>query len=462
MPEQRISRRGLLRSSASAAAATGLVAQSARSAERILGANDRLSVGIVGPGGRGTTLMEWVHRLSKPEKVEMTAVCDIWNRRREAASARVREWGGRAPRACRTMAEICDLQDVDALIVATADFQHAPLTRQAVKAGKDVYVEKPFGCDFEQIELARDAVKESGQIVQMGTQRRSHGVPWAAREFVKSGRLGKVSYVALENALFQQRWRIPGSETSLTEKDTDWNEFLSYTPRVPFDARRYREFRLFWPYSTGIFCQWMSHVVDLVNLVLDELPKAVVAGGGVYVWEDGRTNPDTAQCLIEYPSGCMMSYHMRLGNGSNGGTLNFYGTKGTLDLYAGMAHGHGGGGEVMQTNLGRSIPAFVTDASKRLPDREKGGVILEAEPDRDHMSDFFDAVRNRRPPRADVDAGFAHALACTMAGASLRTGARIEYDAATDTIRPTIRDREGYPTTAAHANPSAEAKTSPR
>ena len=436
MKQRRLSRRGFLGRSARVAAATGLVCQSARSAERAAGANDRLLVGIVGPGSRGTTLMEWVNRLAKKDNVALTAVCDIWNQRREAAVERIRQWTGRSPASCRTMAEICDRHDVDVLVIATADFQHAPLTRQAVEAGKHVYVEKPFGCDFEQIKRARDAVKKTGLIVQVGTQRRSHGAAKAVREFVKAGRLGKVTYVDMTNALFQQRWRIPGSGTSLTEKDTNWKEFLNYTPEVPFDARKYREFRLFWPYSSGMFCQWMSHAVDLANLVLDELPRSVVASGGVYLWKDGRANPDTAQCLVEYPSGCLMSYHMRLGNGADGGTLNFYGTNGVLDLYAGMAYGDGGGGEVFRTNPGRSIAEFAADASKRLPDRAKGGIILEAEPDRDHMSDFFAAVRSRRPLRADVDAGFAHALATTMAGMSLRMGVRVEYDAATDSVSP--------------------------
>ncbi len=437
MKDRRLSRRNFLGRSAGAAAAAGLVARSAGSAQRARGANDRLSVGIVGPGNRGNTLMEWIHRLSPAENVMLTAVCDIWNQRREAGAARIRQWTGQTPTSCRTMAEICELKNVDVLVIATADFQHAPLTRQAVEAGKDVYVEKPLGCDFEQIKLARDAVRRTGRVVQLGTQRRSHGVPWAARDFVKSGGLGRVSYVEMVDSLFQQRWRIPGSESSLVQGDTNWEEFLSYTPKVPFDARKYREFRLFWPYSTGIFCQWMSHTVDLVNLVLEETPKSAVAGGGVCVWKDGRTNPDTAQCLVEYPSGCLFSYHMRLGNGANGRTLAFYGTKGTLDLYAGIAHGEGGGGEVFTTNPGRSIPEYATDASKRLPDRAKGGLVLKAEPDGDHMSDFFAAVRSRRPPRADIEAGFAHALATTMAGMSLRMGLRVEYDAATDTIRPT-------------------------
>ena len=243
-----------------------------------------------------------------------------------------------------------------------------------------------------------------------------------------------VSFVELVQPLFHQRWRIPGAETALTEKDTNWKEFLCYAPQVPFNARHYREFRLFWPYSTGIFCQWMSHIIDLVNLVLGERPKAVVAAGGTYVWNDGRTNPDTAHCLVEYPSGCLMSYHMRLGNGAHARPLTFYGTNGTLDLDAGVAYGDGGGGEVILANPGSLIPELIVDASRRLPDRHQGATILDAEPDGDHMVDFFRAVRTRCPTRAGVDAAFNHALATTMAGMSWRLGARIEYDPIADSL----------------------------
>jgi len=437
MEHGRISRRRFVQCTLGSAVA-GLASRPVRAAQRgrILGANERLAVGIIGMGDRGTSLARWIHRRCDPDNVTITAVCDIWGQRRKTAVERIEHRTQRAPRKCRTLAELCDLDDVDVVVIATPDFQHAPLTRQAVEAGKDVYVEKPFGCDFEQIKLARDAVKRTGRIVQAGTQQRSKGIPWAARDFVRSGRLGKVSYVEMAQPLFQQRWRIPGCEKTLRETDTHWTEFLSYTPTVPFNARHYQEFRLFWPYSTGIFCQWMSHAIDLVNLVLGERPKAAVAGGGTYVWHDGRTNPDTVQCLIEYPSGCLLSYHMRLGNSASPHELLFYGTNGTLDLHAGLAYGDGGGGEVVLKNPGGAIPEFITDASRRLPDREKGGVILEPEPDRDHMSDFFEAVRTRRQPRADVDAAFNHALATTMAGMSWRMGVRVEYDPVADVVRP--------------------------
>ena len=394
-----------------------------------IGANDRISIGLVGAGERGIALMEWINRLARRDNVTITAVCDIWTQRRESAAQKAAELFGQSVRECRTMAEMCDLKDVDALVVATPDFQHAPFARQCVEAGKDVFVEKPFGCDFQQVKLARDAVKRTRRILQLGTQRRSEGLVWAARDFVRKGSLGKITYVETSLPTFQQRWRIPGAETSLAESETNWGEFLNYTPKVPFNARLYREFRLFWPYSSGLICQWMTHSIDQVNLVLGECPKAATASGGIYLWNDGRNNADTVQCLLEYPSGCLVSCHMRLGNGAHTRELMFYGTNGTLDLQAGVAFGEGGGGEVVLQNPGARNPEYTTDAMRRLPDRIKGGVVLKGRPDGDHVSDFFASMRSRRQPCAGVDSAFDAAVATTMAAMSLRQGRRIEYDA---------------------------------
>lgn len=440
MRNQQQSRRSFLKQTAMTAAASGLFSSTARSAERVAGANERIRLALLGAGGQGTTLFERIHTLAEVANVEMVAIGDLWNKAREEAVAKQAALSGRKPLACRKMDEILDRKEVDAVVIATADFQHAWYTRKAVEAGRDVYVEKPLGCDFEQIKQAREAVKQSGRVVQLGTQRRSLGAPWAAREFIAQGRLGKVSYVEITQSIFGQRWRVPESENSLTAADTDWDEWLCYTPKVPFNARHYREFRLFWPYSTGVFCQWMTHAIDLVNLVMDEVPKSAVSAGGVYVWKDGRVNPDTAQCLLEYPSGCLVSYHMRLGNQASHRWITFFGTCGTLELEAGIAYGEGGLGHVICVNPGAENPEFEIDASRRLPDRASGGVMLDYRRNGDdlaeHLKDFFDCMRSRRQPRANIDAAFADALATTMAGMSLRMGVRVEYNRKKDSVHP--------------------------
>ncbi|HSW47392.1 MAG TPA: Gfo/Idh/MocA family oxidoreductase [Phycisphaerae bacterium] len=447
MAESRLTRRNILGLTVGSVVGVRTVRSTETQPGGIRGANEQLNLGLIGAGNRAETLIAWAEKLYKSDNVILTAVCDIWSQRRESAVRRIAQNTPAPPRSCRTPAELCELKDIDAVLIATPDFQHPVHTRLAVEAGKDVYVEKPFGCDFEQIKAARDVVKRSDRIMQHGTQERAKGVIWAAQDYLQSGKLGKINYVEMSQPLFQQRWRIPGAEKSITAEDTDWSEFLCYTPAVPFNPRFYREFRLFWPYSTGIFCQWMSHMIDLVNWLLGERPKAVTAAGGIYVWPDGRNTPDTAQCLIEYPGGCLASYHMRMGNSAAARPLLIHGTNGTLDLFSGVAYGDGGGGEVLLKNPGAANPEFVVDAARRLPDRSKGGVILTAPPDGDHLSDFFSAVRTRKPPRAPIDAAFNQALATTMAGMSYRMGRRIQYDPVADNVSPGEKETAAPPST---------------
>lgn len=404
----------------------------------VFGANDRIALGIVGPGGRGGALIEWAQKFAESENVEFQAVCDIWKQRLAAAADRVHKLTGKEPKQYRTIWEICADSDIDAVIIATPDFAHAYHCRIAVEAGKDVYVEKPLGCDFRQIKLCWEAVKKSDRIVQLGTQSRADGRYLGAREFVKSGALGKITYGEIYEPLFQQRWRIPGSENSLTEEDTIWTEFLAYAPYEPFNARKYREFRLFWPYSSGCFCQWMSHKIDLVNWVLDEIPCSAVAWGGVYLWQDGRTNPDTVQCLLEYPSGCMVTYHMRLGNGANGRGIILYGTNGTMDLSAGIAYGDGGGGTVTPVTPGDPNTAFNVNNSAVLKSKEEGGVKWEPGETVDHMQEFLRCLRTRQQPRADIDAGYAHAVATILANMAYRNKCQMVYDHKTMVMKKAV------------------------
>ncbi len=425
MNKEEINRRDFVTTSTAGAGAlalgTGFIPKEA------FGANDRLRLGIVGPGARAGALMAWAYKLETSHNVRFTAVCDIWNRRRDDAARKLEKRYGKKMAKYRTLDDICSRDDTDVLIIATADFQHCYHAAKAAQAGKDVYVEKPFGCDFGQIKKARKIIKDSGRIVQLGTQSRGNGIYYGAREFIKSGALGKITYGEIYQPIFQQRWRRPGSENEIKPEDTDWNEFLAYLDpgKHKWNPRHYREFRIFWPFSSGCFCQWMSHRIDLINLVLDDIPRYAVTLGGVFLWKDGRTNPDTVQCLLEYPDGTMITYHMRMGNKANSRGALLYGTNGTLDLGKGIAYADGGGGEVTCLNPDDPNPEFRIDESRIL----KNQIKFPSPPDIDHMGHFFECVRSRQQPRADVDAGYAHAVATTMANMSYRTGCRIEYDA---------------------------------
>jgi predicted dehydrogenase len=393
----------------------------------VLGANERINVGVLGLGSRGGTLIGWIHKLAASSNLRITAVADLWERRRVAASQRIAGETGKAPTQCRTAAELFDRKDVDVVLIATPDFQHAAQSAQAVMAGKDVYCEKPFGCHHDEVRQAFEIIRASDRVFCLGVQARGMDKYYAAAEFVQSGKLGQVQYVEISEPIFQQRWRINGSEESPRESEIDWREFLGSLPadQHPFDARAFREFRLFWPFSSGPFCQWMSHRIDLVNLVLGKAPTAAAALGGVYLWKDGRTNPDVVQCLLEYPGGPLCSYHLRMGNSAGGKGITLYGSTGTLDLEAGLAYGDGGGGLVVQSET-KTGSQFVVDKSKVLRSRREGGVSLGGKGGVDYLAHFFDAVRTRSTVRGDIHAAKAQAEACILANYAYRTGARTE------------------------------------
>jgi predicted dehydrogenase len=408
----------------------GAAAMTGDAVAGVLGANERVNVGVLGLGSRGGTLIGWLHKIAATSNVRITAVADLWERRRAAAAQRAAGETGKAPAQCRTAAELFDRKDVDVVLIATPDFQHAAQSAQAVMAGKDVYCEKPFGCHHDEVRQAFEIIRASGRVFCLGVQARGMDKYYAAAEFVQSGRLGQVQYVEISEPIFQQRWRVPGSEESPRDVEIDWREFLGSLPidKHPFDARAFREFRLFWPFSSGPFCQWMSHRIDLVNLVLGKSPTAAAALGGVYLWKDGRTNPDVVQCLLEYPGGPLCSYHLRMGNSAGGKGITMYGTAGTLDLEAGFAYGDGGGGLVVRTETKTGSPQFVVDKSKVLKSRRDGGLSLGSKQSVDYLAHFFDAVRSRSGVRGDVDAAKAQADACILANYAYRTGVRTRLD----------------------------------
>ncbi|RYE04812.1 MAG: Gfo/Idh/MocA family oxidoreductase, partial [Sphingobacteriaceae bacterium] len=297
------SRRQFIRQAALAGAGVMVskVSWSAKSYNRIIGANDRVRVGVVGFSDR--------HRSShvpsfmnhyKELNFDLVAVSDIWNKRREAGAALWKEKMGHDVVACRNNEEMYDKKLVDAVFVSTADFQHALHAIEAVKAGCDVYCEKPFAETMEDNRAALKAIKATDRIVQIGSQRRSGSNYQAAADFVKSGKFGPITMVELTwNVNQPGRWRRPNVVPLLKEEDTDWKRFLMNRPHDTFDPKKYLEFRLFWPYSSGLAGQWMSHQIDTVHWFSGiQHPRSVVANGGIYAWKDGRKNWDTISAVF--------------------------------------------------------------------------------------------------------------------------------------------------------------------
>jgi len=430
MPDQ-MSRREFMKRSTLAGAALAFGSMFAPGA-RVLGANDRIRIGVVGPGSRASGLVRECHQFCEQLNMELVASCDIWNQARERGAALIRELTGKEPIQCRNLEEICARDDVDALIIGTADFQHAQHAAYAMRAGKDIYVEKPLANDLDDAKDVLRASQETGRIAQVGTQRRSEGGYQAARDFIASGQLGTITYIEGSWNYFGPRWRRGDVENEIKEEDTDWRRFLMNRPYEPWDPHKYREFRLYWPYSSGIPCQWMSHIADIVQYVMDDpYPSSVVAHGGVYIWKDGRKNVDTFQALVEYPKGYLFSYSTRFGNDSSlGGGIMIYGSNGRFDMESLQVSGAGGGGSVTIEPREREPYAVHIDESTKI----KTDYVLSAPEDVDHMRNWMECLRSRQTPNAPIEGGYSHSIPTIMAIRSLHTGRKIAFDPVTHSM----------------------------
>jgi predicted dehydrogenase len=420
-----------------AALGTAGLTLGAKSYSRILGANDRVRVGIVGYSDRfrGSLLPSFT-ALSKEMNFEFTALSDIWSIRREDAD-KYFKGRGITLRLARNNDELYSGKDTDAVIISTADFQHALHCAEAVEAGRDAYVEKPFAESMADARVARKAVEKTGKIVQIGSQRRSAPNYIAANEYIKSGKFGKIVIVEMTwNVNQPGRWRRPGVVPLLKEADTDWKRYQMNRPPASFDPRKYLEFRLFWPYSSGIPGQWMAHQIDTVHWFTGIAhPRTVAANGGIYQWKDGRSNFDTMTAVMEYvdPANPDMAfqvvYSSRFTNSAGGTKELYYSNGGMLNLDTNKVTSEGGLTEREAKAMGLKanlLEPFDLPGMRIETGADTGGDPMTTA----HMKNWMQCVRDRKKPNADVVAGYNHSIACIMCTAALRTGEKASFDEA--------------------------------
>src|SRR5690606_34292493 len=390
--------------------ALGAVGFSAKSYGRILGANDKVNVGIVGFSNRcKQSLIPSMLDHAKQLNFEFTAVSDIWNRRRDEAVAYVKEKAGASIATARNNEELYERKDVDVVIISTADFQHALHCKEAVEAGRDVYVEKPFAETMEDNRAAREAIERTGKIVQVGSQRRSAPNYHAANDFIRSGKFGDIVMVEMSwNVNQPGRWRLPELTKEIREQDTDWKRFLMNRPYEAWNPRKYLEYRLFWPYSSGIPGQWMAHQIDTVHWFTGlSHPRSVAANGGIYLWKDGRENFDTMTAVFDYgpaddkTKGFQVIYSSRFTNSAGGVKEIYYSNAGELNLDTNMITPNGGLTERHASAMGMKanlLPELSLSQVKAETSADTGADNLTSA----HMRNWMECVRSRKKPNADV------------------------------------------------------------
>ncbi|HEY5405026.1 MAG TPA: Gfo/Idh/MocA family oxidoreductase [Pyrinomonadaceae bacterium] len=449
MSDAKNSRRDFMKT-ATLGAAGVIVASKASSYAQILGANDRVRVGIVGYSDRcRQTLIPSFLMHAKELNFDLVAVSDIWNRRREEGAAAVGKLVGHEIAKARNNEELYARNDVDAVLIATADFQHALHGVEAVRAGRDAYVEKPMANTMDDARAILKAVEETKRVVQIGSQRRSGSNYIRANEFIKSGKFGDIVMVEMTwNVNQPGRWRRPQLVKEIRKEDTDWDRFLlnrrEKGAKAAWDPRKYLEFRLFWPYSSGIPCQWMSHQIDTVHWFSGlPHPRSVVANGGIYQWHDGRQNFDTMTAVFDYgplndmSKGFQVVYSSRFSNSAGGVKELYYSNAGMLNLDTNKITPEGGlrkkeADEMqMQPNLlGEMSLADPAASAPVSTSANTGADSLTAA----HMRNWMECVRSRKTPNASVQAGYNHATAISMTVAAMQTGQRVTFDDATQKV----------------------------
>ncbi|MCL6628376.1 MAG: Gfo/Idh/MocA family oxidoreductase [Armatimonadetes bacterium] len=294
----KVTRRDLLKGTV-ATLAVGTIGATAPSS--VLGANDRVNIGFIGVGGRGTAILKDFVGLSQDQKwnIKVVAVCDVDKWRLNRAVGIV----GRGCRSFIDYRELLQMPDLDAVVIATPDHWHAQMMIDAIKAGKDVYCEKPMTRTWKEAKEVVKVARNSDRIIQIGAQSASDSQWWLARELLASDAVGKILWTqsSLCRNSIAGEWNYPFRD-GFDPKDVDWDRWLGPAPRRPFDMDRYFRWRKYWDYSGGIATDLFYHQLAHLAIALGpELPTRVVAGGGIWLQKD-REVPDTFHVIIDYPS----------------------------------------------------------------------------------------------------------------------------------------------------------------
>jgi predicted dehydrogenase len=399
-----LSRRSFLGS----AAATGALATALPGAQP-RGANERINIGLIGTGGRCRHLMQ---ALAKVPNTRMTALCDVYEPHMDQA----RKLADPKAFATRNYHEILKRKDIHAVLIASPDHWHVPMTVDACAAGKDVYVEKPLTHSLAEGRAVIEAQNKHKRIVQVGTQQRSMPQFVRARELVRSGRLGHIYKVHL--TWNRNSDRVRRGPQNVDQNKLDWKGFLGSARKQEFDAYRFRNWRWFWDFGNGILTDLMVHFIDVVHWYLDlDRPLKAVTVGDNYISRGIWETPDTIQTLLVYRSEKKADYVDDLQvyfegtfcNARNGAMLEFMGTEATLYLDRGRFEIHP---EPRRKGKYEDMVLGKGTRGRDFYDRPDGELL--------HLAHWIDCIRQRRTPNCPAEAGVSAAAAAHLGNQAFR------------------------------------------
>ncbi len=404
-------RRDFLKITATSAAIAGATALA--SSQRVLAASERLTVGVIGPGGMGSN---HVKLLSENKAVDLAWVCDVDETRRAKAAETVEQISGRAPKAVKDLREVLDDKAVDAVWIATPDHWHAPATILACDAGKHVYVEKPCSHNIREGRLMIEASRRNHRVVQVGTQTRSTAGAREAMEKLKKGVIGEVLVAKAWNS--QRRGSIGHTQPSDPPSTLDFDLWVGPAPMVPYRSNMLPSIWRWWyDFGAGDMGNDGVHDIDVAcwGLGVDTHPSSVAALGSKFVFDDDQQFPDTQYCVFEYPGNGQIGQKRQLifeqriwspyvQEGWENGNA-FYGTEGML------VFGKRGGYKI------------VGPRNKLIEEATFGGPDLAA-----HHANFMDCIKSGERPHADIEVNHLSTTLCHLGNIATRVRATLEFD----------------------------------
>jgi predicted dehydrogenase len=406
-----ISRRDFVKDSTITAIGTGLALSSGPFAGKVLGANEKITVGVIGCGSQG----RWNMRdfLRQPD-VQIAAVCDVY----EANLNQAREMTDGKAAAYKDFRKLLEQKDIDAVIIATPDHWHAMPAIHACDAGKDVYVEKPLSHTIQEGRKMVEAARRNKRVVQMGTQQRSGKHFQQAVDIVRSGKLGKVVFVRTWNYGNELPQGIGNPPDTDPLPGLDWDMWLGPAPYVRYNRNRcLGNFRWFWDYAGGKITDWGTHLIDVVHWALDvDAPTTVYAAGAKYYIQDNRETPDNLEVTYEYP-GFMMNYSNRIVNGygidGHSYGIQFQGTQGTL---------------FVDRSGFEFTPELQRVGDESAPPAEKPFKGEGSPQHLPHVRNFLDCVKSRQAPASEIEIGHRSTTAALLGNIALKVKQKINWD----------------------------------
>jgi predicted dehydrogenase len=390
------------------------------SATRVKGANDRIGVGLIGIGGRGTAHL---NSYAAIEESQILGLCDVNQAARERAQSRLTSLKSTKAKEYADMRAMFEDKNIDAVSIATPNHWHALAAIRACQAGKDVYVEKPASYNIHEGLRMVEVARQTKRMVQVGSQSRSVPHVIRAMQLLQDGAIGKV--YAAKGLCFKRRKSIGVTPAEPVPAGIDWDQFLGPAPMRPFTKNRFAyNWHWFWDTGNGDLGNQGVHQMDICRWGLGvEMPQSVVSTGGKYVYEDDQETPNTQLATYDY-GGREIIFEVRgLPSGPEGGVpVKGGNTVGNLFL----------GSDGWMWNDGSGFQVYKGDSSEKTMDEKSSSGSAGENSTVLHMKNFLAACRSRNHQQlnADIEIGAVSAALCHLANISYRVGKRLSWDTA--------------------------------